>query len=496
MKSFGILLSTLLSAVAPEVSGQSLLSGTVFADRNGNGLRERGERGLGSIPVSNGDTIVLTDRRGHFTLQACPEQRFFVLAPSGWRIVEPEAGAACRCSPEDSLHDASQQELTFALTRCEEPRRFRMAAVGDLQVADSVELAYARRTILSELAGRGDLAFSLMLGDLVNDDPRMMPAVADALGRLPHPVRCLVGNHDRDVVPRGSRLPRGRAAFSDHFGAADYAFDYGPVRFIILDNTSSGYRFSDRQLRLVRQLLRLTPAQQPLVLAFHVPLASTANGDALLALLGGRSALILSAHLHSVVRRVWAPGVVELTVGAPCGSWWVGERDPDAVPVALQQCGAPRNYFTIDFSEQGYTLTFKGVGLDASRQAEVWIAGEEPLDRQIPALAELPEGYVAVNLYGGCEETLVEMRVDDGPWVQIFPKRMVAPTVSRIAWWNRHGGYPTCSARRIPLRRVASPHLWAAQLPADAAAGSHRLQIRARDPYGLNVELERLFALH
>lgn len=496
MKAFGIQLCALLLAAAPAAAGQSLLSGTVFADRNGNGLRERSERGLGSIPVSNGDTVVLTDHRGHFTLPASSEQDLFVLVPAGWRIVEPGKEAAPCGGPEDSLRGASLSEPVFALTRCEEPRRFRMAAVGDLQVADSAELAYARRTVLSELAGRKDLAFSLMLGDLVNDDPRMMSAVADALHRLPHPVRCLVGNHDRDVVPRGSHLPRGRTAFCRHFGAADYAFDYGPVRFIVLDNSGSGYRFSDRQLRLVRQLLRLTPARQQLVLAFHVPLASTANGDALLALLGKRPVLILSAHLHSVVRRCWSPGVVELTVGAPCGSWWVGERDPDAVPVALQQCGAPRNYFTIDFSEHGYSFAFKGVGLDASRQAEVWIAGEEPLDRQIPALAGLPDGYVVVNLYGGCEETLVEMRLDDGPWIRIPPKRMVAPTVSRVAWWNRHGGYPTCSARRIPLRRVASPHLWAAQLPADAITGSHRLRIRARDPYGLDVELERLFAIH
>src|SRR3712207_8265829 len=40
--------------------------------------------------------------------------------------------------------------------------------------------------------------------------------------------------------------------------------------------------------------------------------------------------------------------VHELGTGASCGFWWVGEKDWQGVPAALQQGGAPRNYFVME----------------------------------------------------------------------------------------------------------------------------------------------------
>ncbi len=477
--------------------GQNHIEGIVYDDRNGNGQRERGERPLRNIPVSNGDTIVLTDRKGHFELPIQPGQSVFAIAPAGRRTVSNGTASGYFFHLPDNDTVGPLPSLSFALAPCETHEKFRMAAVGDMQVDNRDELAYAQRTVLSELSGRSDVAFSLMMGDLVNDNHLLLRPVDTLLRLLPHPVWCVVGNHDLDAVPRGSRQPRLHREFCNVFGAADYIFDFGPVRFVVLDNNSHGFggRFTDNQLRLIRNVIAITPNRQQLVFAFHVPLAATENGSDLLDLLGNRPALILSAHLHTIERHIWRPGIAELIVGATCGSWWVGERDPDAVPVALQQCGSPRNYFLIDFSADGYRFTFKGVGLDKTRQMEFWISGEEIIDREIPALREIPVGTVAVNLYGGCETSQVEMSVDGDEWIPMVRTPMVAPTVSRVAYWNRHAGYPTKFSRRIPLRRTASPHIWTAQLPDQAMQGPHLLRVRATDEYGLSVEQSRIFTI-
>ena len=43
-------------------------SGIVYCDRNGNGVQDKGEKGIKGIAVTNGDTIVLTDRKGRYVL--------------------------------------------------------------------------------------------------------------------------------------------------------------------------------------------------------------------------------------------------------------------------------------------------------------------------------------------------------------------------------------------------------------------------------------------
>ena len=45
-------------------------SGTVFCDRNQNGVQDKGEKGVKGVPVTNGDTIVVTDKQGRYCLPA------------------------------------------------------------------------------------------------------------------------------------------------------------------------------------------------------------------------------------------------------------------------------------------------------------------------------------------------------------------------------------------------------------------------------------------
>jgi len=58
---------------------EGMAQGTVFLDRNANGLRDRGEPGLAGVGVSDQRTVTITDRQGRWALPAHDEAFYFVI---------------------------------------------------------------------------------------------------------------------------------------------------------------------------------------------------------------------------------------------------------------------------------------------------------------------------------------------------------------------------------------------------------------------------------
>ena len=81
-----------------------VVTGVVFNDANGNGVRDAGERGVANVAVSDQRDVVVTDANGSFSLAAADEKGVvFVSVPDGWRAV----GSFWR--------PASSSTLSFAL---------------------------------------------------------------------------------------------------------------------------------------------------------------------------------------------------------------------------------------------------------------------------------------------------------------------------------------------------------------------------------------------
>ncbi len=466
-------------ATPPQAVAQPMRSGTLFLDRNGNGIRDKGEPALKGFPVSDGDTVVVTDRKGRYVLPAKEHASVFPILPSGYEF--PDGGIANTRFRyySDSTADVGTD---FGLVRRRQPDRFSIAAVGDVQFGDTTEAGYAARTFFSELSDRHDIAFSLFLGDLVNDDCALFPLFGELADKLPMPSWTLPGNHDRDMDS-----VRTVTRYNTAFGADTYAFDYGPIHFIVFNNVFTEGRRSyvgkltEKQLRFLRNDLLRVPREKLVVMAQHIPMTAVKNKDEVLALLNGRRCLMLSGHTHSVFRKRLAENIQELVAGAVCGLLWTGEQNLDLVPRSLQPCGSPRNYFRIDFDKAKYTFLFKGIGLDEAYQAEVWIANGNPQDREIEELASLPIGSVVVNLFAGGPETQLRMRIDDGAWQTLTHTAMPAPAVLRSRLRNRQGYLQSKYARRSPHRNNPSPHIWTGQLPEGTPPGPHRMYLEARD---------------
>jgi predicted phosphodiesterase len=197
-------------------------------------------------------------------------------------------------------------------------------AMGDPQGHDwNIEAA-------TKIAGSTDARFILLLGDLTPSGlQEQYDSVAAAMDGKGIPVYAVPGNHD---VMNG-----GAARFVGAFGALDGAFDYGGVRFVLLDTSSQ--TFTDRAAALLAASSTGRPSGQRLVVATHTsPLDPRPHGlptyavreDAgrvMAAVEAAGADLMLAGHVHMYCSTA-TPGGVPLVVTGGGGGVLIASEGP------------------------------------------------------------------------------------------------------------------------------------------------------------------------
>lgn len=468
-----------LLAILPAALWAQVIRGQVFLDKNENQTRDKGERGIRQVWVSNGADMVQTDRKGYYSITAKPGQSIFPILPSDYTTSTKQAaqrGNAAFYYLDPQLADLPT-EVNFALKAEKQAETFRIGAIGDVQVDNQEEFSYAARSILQELSQREDLAFNIILGDLVNNNMDLLAPLKSAFAGLPMPSWTLMGNHDRNVDHAGSMDD----VFNRNFGADTYAFNYAQVHFIILNNIyatgrrSYEGRISEDQLEFLKNDLQQIDKETTVVISQHIPMAQTRNKAEVLALLEGfKQVLFLSGHTHQIHRYSYENKAIhELGAGATCGTWWRGEKNAAGIPDALMQDGSPRGYFVVEFNQGDYRFRYKGVGLDAHKQMALY--------------TDSTKRKVIVNVYGGSAQTQVHMQIDSLDDITLERRRQVDPRVVQLVKRYKEKIYPTPGSTRIPLGNRPSSHIWEAMLPESLKPGMHKVIIRAEDAYGYQV---------
>ena len=490
-------LITLLMLSTLPAAAQRMVEGNVFIDTNRDGVYDKGDECLSGIPVSNGRDIVVTDAKGRYKL-ALPEGfSLFPILPADLTI---DGGRLVNAAFIDSGR-AGKKNNNFALVRKAVKNKFRLNAIGDVQVSNSQELDYATRTLWPELLEGSADDVNLFLGDLVNNNLSLYGSLHDLMEQLPQQTWTVLGNHDRDADSIRRNQSR---TYNQFFGSDVYAFNEGKVHFIVLNNVygqgERGYagQLTEEQLTFVRNDLQYIPKEALVVLCMHIPMAETRNRNQLIELFKGRDHLLaLTGHLHRVMRFFHEKSGVrvhELGTGASCGFWWVGEKDWQGVPAALQQGGAPRNYFVMEFDDNQYQFRFKGVGLDAARQMNIHVMGIDSLDNHLRDLKEIAPNKALITVWGGCDSTTVRCRIDGGAWQVCQKTRLIDPNVARTRELNLQRAYPTKYNRMNPMRRQDSPQLWSVELTEAQRQGAHTIEVEARDDYGFRATGRRSYA--
>src|SRR5690242_14783137 len=181
----------LLISGAASSLGQVPLRGSVFVDRNGDGIRQPGEPGLPGVSISNQDAVVLTDSTGAFTLSRGPNKLIFVSEPDGYRAV----GSFWRAV------DDSVRSIAFAMKPSAAPATFTFVDASYTHISPA-SLPQTRRFRAVVDSVRPD--FVLVAGDLVRDALRVSEAEArgyyDMAARefaaFTVPVWLVPGNHE------------------------------------------------------------------------------------------------------------------------------------------------------------------------------------------------------------------------------------------------------------------------------------------------------------
>jgi hypothetical protein len=490
--------------------------------------------GIADVMLSNGLDVVKTDADGTWSLPVRDGDSVFVIKPSGWALpVEPATNLprfayvhAPDGSPDLGFRFAGVSptgplpaSIDFALHRRDEPATFDAVLFTDPQPESLNEVGYIRDDVVSVVDG-AQAAFGITHGDIMFDDLSYYPRYNHIVGTIGLPWFNCRGNHDMNLeAPDNTHAAE---TFKRVFGARWLAFQHGGATFILLDNVDylgtdpskpngfgkyRGY-FGARQLGFVRNVLANVPRDSLVVISFHIPLRTLASTDDanntvdmkdFLAAIGTHAKTVsFCGHTHT--NEHWyfggddgyAAGVHHHHIlAAVSGSWWSGPFDARGIPMALQSDGSPNGFHILSVDGSAYTTTLVPAHDPARGQMRVMLDSQvHGRDEEVihdyhagallagPIAADrLASTRLVVNVFDGGPRSKVEVSIG-GRSPQVLAKvERLDPFVVEVYARNR-------ASKKSWVEAGKSSHLWQGGLPADLAAGTHRVAVRATDEYG------------
>jgi hypothetical protein len=509
MKKPALLAGSLLFALA--VQAQSTVSGYVYEDTNGNGRKDRREKGVAQVAVSNGREVALTNSKGKYELPVSQDNIISVIKPSGYKVAlnkenlpqfyyihKPQGSPDLKfkgVAPTGKL----PKSVDFALTKTAEGEEFTALLFGDPQPYTKEEVDYFARGIVAEVEGVRNVQFGLSLGDLVGNDLSLFNPYIAAVRKVGVPWYNLLGNHDLDFDAAADSLSD--ETFEAHFGPANYAFNYGKVHFIVLDDVlypdprdgkSYWGGFREDQLDFVENDLKFVPKDRLVVLAFHIPLSESEEGDAfrdgdrqrLFDLLAGfPHTLSLSAHTHLQKQDFFSREAGwgqdkphhHYNAGTTSGDWYSGKLDKAGIPESTMRDGTPKGYAFLRFDGNRYVIDYKAAGHPQEYQMRVFAP-------KVVAQGRNTSAGIYANFFMGSRQDSVMYRIDQGEWKEMAYQEEHDPAyLHSLQEWDY---VEELMPGRRPSNAVPSTHLWRGSIPTRLEAGEHTVEVKATDMFG------------
>ncbi|HEY0185466.1 MAG TPA: calcineurin-like phosphoesterase family protein [Rhodopila sp.] len=530
-------LTTTLARAQPSpqtpAPARAVARGTVFdADSSS-------RTGIEGVMVSNGLEVVKTGADGGWTLPVRDGDSVFVIKPAGWALpVDPATNLprfayvhAPDGSPDLGFRFAGlaptgplPQSIDFALHRQQEVPKFDAVLFTDPQPESLHEVGYIRDDVVS-VVDPSQAVFGITHGDIMFDDLSYYPRYNRIIGTIGLPWFNCRGNHDMNLeAPDNTHAAE---TFKRVFGARWHAFQYGDATFILLDNVDylgtdpakpngfGKYRgfFGERQLGFVRNVLVNVPRDSLVVISFHIPLKTLAATDPanntvdikdFLAAIGTHpNTVSFCGHTHT--NEHWyftaADGYAadnqrdgthhHHILAAVSGSWWSGPFDARGIPMALQSDGSPNGFHMLSVDGAAYTTTLVPAHDPARGQLRVMLDSQvHGPDKEVirdyhtgalltgPIASDrLASTRLVANFFDGGPRSKVEVSLGGRPYRPLTRTERLDPFVVEVYERNRDTKKPWVEAGK-------SSHIWQAALPADLAAGTHRVAVRATDEYG------------
>ena len=497
-----------------DAEGNRYVEGVVFHDRSGEGVRQSGDRGIAGVCVSNGRDVVKTDSRGRWRLAVDEDDIIFVIKPSGWKVPvdpafqlprfytihKPKGSPDYRYKGVDPTGDLPPS-VDFGLQPQKEDKRFKMVLFGDPQPRNQTEINYMAHDVIEQVirdAAAENAKFGMSLGDEMFDVLNLYESQNRTIGKVGIPWYNVVGNHDLNFdAPDNSTSTE---TFQRVFGPTCFAFNYGQVHFIVINDVvwegkaKARYHgeITREQLEFVKNDLIHVPNDQLVVIAMHIPITGVDNKEELFRLIEHRPyTLSFSAHTH-VQRNLfltekdgWKGKVPHhhLNHATVCGSWWRGATDERGIPHATMSDGGPNGYSIVEFSGRDYKVSFRPASRPAWDQMRIWLPEEL-------TSVEAGRTEVIVNVFAGSEKSVVEMSIDGSEWEPMQQFTGKDPHYVQLKALETSPKPPNGSLLPGPSD---TPHLWKVKLPRGLKEGTHKVDVRTTDMYGQVYKDQRIF---
>lgn len=506
-KSIAIICSLLffISSVA-----QTKVQGYIFQDNNQNGKKDRNEKGIANVSITNGIEVVLSNAEGKYELPISDDVIISLIKPSNYKIKVNEDNLPqffyihkLKGSPQLKFKGVAPtgklpKSVDFGLVPQEENQKFTSLIFGDPQPYTLAEVDYFAKGIVAEVDGNKNVAFGLSLGDLVGNDLSLFSPYVKALKKAKTPWYNLLGNHDLNFDATTDEMAD--ETFESHFGPANYAFNFGKVHFVVLDDVlypdprnKKGYwaGFTKNQLQFIENDLKFVSKDYLVVLAFHIPLSETDDDsfrdedrNKLFELLKEfPNTLSLSAHTHIQRQDFFSKKEGWLqnkshhhyNVGTTSGDWYTGKFNEEGIPVSTMRDGTPKGYAFINFDGNQYDIEYKVAGKPKTFQMEIFAPN-------VVEKGPKSKSGIFVNFFIGSKNDVVKYRVDKEEWKKMDYLEEVDPTyTSDIYNWDLS---EVLIQGKRPSNPIQSKHLWRGDIPAKLEIGQHTIEVEATDMFG------------
>lgn len=371
----GLLLTKCKPAKALAIDGKQL-TGLVLA--NGKGLK--------GVVVSDGYSVVQTDKRGRYSLSPHAEAlALFVSTPAGYDFNNRDGISRHYYLLQDVN---TGQDINFqlsALGKADDEHSFIIWADPQVRNARDVkkmmdESVPCVKKYLATLPPQ-TLIHGITVGDIAWDDLKLFEDYNKAVAQMDIPFFQCLGNHDMDYRKGGDETSDD--TFQLTYGPTYYSFNRGQVHYVVMDNVR--YLGKEReydgwvqqhQLDWLQKDLEFVPKDKLVVLCVHIPVHSgTKNKEALYALLQDRQVHIMSGHTHYNVNAI-SGNIFEHNHGTVCGAWWSGPICEDGTP-----CG----YGIYKVKGTNLTWHYQSTGLPGDHQMRIYASEYSATEKQVLA---------------------------------------------------------------------------------------------------------------
>jgi hypothetical protein len=521
-------------------SANDIASGMVFDHDNGDGGRTPQKKGIANVLVSNGRGVVRTDEKGEYRIAVRDGDVLFVIKPSQWMtpLTEfnlPKFYYFHRPNGSPHYHPTNvagsdlldpiwfypgtnptgplPTSIDFPLLRSVEPDEFKVVVFGDTQVSHDKQIDYMARGTASELLNAPGVAFGLSVGDLVNVGLlHLFGPLNELQGKTGFPWYTLPGNHDQNLVSPGDELAEEQ--YRTVYGPTVYAFDYGPVSFLMMGNVRrqplekienlnvpkrkgtpapSPYNcgLRDEQWQFVEGYLKTVPQDRQLVMCMHMDMSMDwpdhkAFTIRLMSLISGRPhTLSISGHTH-IQRHLFfgkdagfsGPGVHHhFNTICVRGAGYRGMFDELQIPSCQAEDGVPAGYSYISFKKTDYTIRYKPSRHPADHQMNVFV----------PALVKsnaVSNTKIVANIFASSERSTARMRINSGPWLPMAFTPQRDPSISWVLQQEKKPESWLGSKYNPEDTPTVAYHMWEATLPDGLKLGTHALEVQTTDMFG------------